>query len=500
MTSIPRIVSIFSIFIMAMTTYVLADSECPDDSNTTPRDSAGCPIGDITVAMFLSPPYLLEKDGSDNGTQGYPSGIVFDYIVDTLFGCCHEKTELVTTNDDILKSDIIFPVSESDETNLTFSGVSYTFYDIVKVDGFVLIGLIDQYNAKARGLVLRSLYDSWPIFALTFLLTGIAGIFIWALEYYVKNEEFSLSFTRGSYDGFWWAFISMTTVGYGDKSPRSFFGRLFGVFWILIGLVVITMFTATVTSALTHSSSPDFINALEGLKVAVLNGSFAEAEATYLGAISSPYPEFEDMHAAMVKEEVEGLFMERLQAYYFYKDKNFYDGDNLRVFHTVPTKISHKMAFKQDTTCQLIEKNYCFKRRLENPLISSYVRSYTTPLKAFNPSVDTVGLLSGNSKGTSTLLLSLMGVFFGLCVLGVSVELFLWKSARRCTKPVPFQTKRERTPSDVNSFHLNTVLLQLRGFEENLEKLSNQIQTMKENLTGATRKTTQENVKLTEFN
>ena len=181
MTSIPRIVSIFSIFIMAMTTYVLADSECPDDSNTTPRDSAGCPIGDITVAMFLSPPYLLEKGGSDNGTQGYPYGIVFDYIVDTLFECCHGKTELVTTNDDILKSDIIFPVSESDETNLTFSGVSYTFYDIVKVDGFVLIGLIDQYNAKARGLVLRSLYNSWPIFALTFLLTGIAGIFIWAL-------------------------------------------------------------------------------------------------------------------------------------------------------------------------------------------------------------------------------------------------------------------------------------------------------------------------------
>lgn len=87
------------------------------------------------------------------------------------------------------------------------------------------------------------------------------------------------------------------------------------------------------------------------------------------------------MHAAMVREEVEGLFMERLQAYYFYKDKNVYDGDNLRVFHTVPTKISHKMAFKHDTTCQLIEKNYCFKRRLENPLISSYVRNYTTPLK-----------------------------------------------------------------------------------------------------------------------
>lgn len=316
----------------------------------------------------------------------------------------------------------------------------------------------------------------------------------------MKNEEFSLSFTRGSYDGFWWAFISMTTVGYGDKSPRSFFGRLFGVFWILTGLVVITMFTATVTSALLYSSSPEFINGLEGLEVAVLNGSFAEAEATYLGAAPRPYPKFEEMHAAMVNEEVEGLFLERLQAYYFYSDNDFYDDDNLRVFHTVPTKISYKMAFKQETTCQLLEKNYCFKRRLENPLISSYVRGYTTPLKAFKPSVDTVGLLSGNSKGTSTLLLSLMGVFFGLCVLGVSVELFLWKSAKRYSKPAPFHTKSERMPSDVNSFHTNNVLRQLGGFEENLEKLSIQIQKMKESLTGETGKTTKDNLKLTELN
>ena len=27
----------------------------------------------------------------------------------------------------------------------------------------------------------------------------------------------------------------MTTVGYGDKSPKSFWGRLFAMLWILIG-------------------------------------------------------------------------------------------------------------------------------------------------------------------------------------------------------------------------------------------------------------------------
>lgn len=56
---------------------------------------------------------------------------------------------------------------------------------------------------------------------------------------------------------------------YGDKTPRSLIGRLFGVLWILLGLIVITMFTATVTSALTLSSSPQFSNSLEGQDVSV---------------------------------------------------------------------------------------------------------------------------------------------------------------------------------------------------------------------------------------
>ena len=82
---------------------------------------------------------------------------------------------------DLHEADIVFPVNEDLEEDLLFSEVSYVFYDIVKSPGYVLIGRIDLYNEKARRLVLDSLCDSWPIFALTFLLTGIAGMAIWAL-------------------------------------------------------------------------------------------------------------------------------------------------------------------------------------------------------------------------------------------------------------------------------------------------------------------------------
>lgn len=178
-----------------MTGYILADDECPDDKNANLLGAKGCPTGDVPVVMLSFPPYVIFEDDGDGQTSLH--GIVFDYILNSLEGCCHGKgsrgINLTLQNDiktgketeafyeALMKADIIFPVTEKLETLLTFSGIEYTFHDIVKSHGYVLIGLIDQYNTKARDLVLDSLYDSWPIFALTFLLAGIAGIFIWAL-------------------------------------------------------------------------------------------------------------------------------------------------------------------------------------------------------------------------------------------------------------------------------------------------------------------------------
>lgn len=119
---------------------------------------------------------------------------MLEYISESFEGCCpydfdalqvvndmHEDAESDTFSENLALADIIFPVTEERETQLTFSEIRYTFHEIVKTHGYVLIGRIDHFNKKAKSLVLRSLYDSWPIFTLTFLLAGIAGIFIWAL-------------------------------------------------------------------------------------------------------------------------------------------------------------------------------------------------------------------------------------------------------------------------------------------------------------------------------
>ena len=50
------------------------------------------------------------------------------------------------------------------------------------------------------------------------------------------------------WDGMWWAWVTMTTVGYGDVVPHSGAGRLFGSLLILFGVVVLSMLTASLAA------------------------------------------------------------------------------------------------------------------------------------------------------------------------------------------------------------------------------------------------------------
>jgi len=39
-------------------------------------------------------------------------------------------------------------------------------------------------------------------------------------------------------------------IRYGDKTPKTFLGRLFGVVWILVGAIMLSLFTALFTNAM----------------------------------------------------------------------------------------------------------------------------------------------------------------------------------------------------------------------------------------------------------
>jgi len=52
------------------------------------------------------------------------------------------------------------------------------------------------------------------------------------------------------WDGMWWAWVTMATVGYGDVVPHNAAGRLFGSLLILFGVVLISLLTANMAAFL----------------------------------------------------------------------------------------------------------------------------------------------------------------------------------------------------------------------------------------------------------
>ncbi len=92
----------------------------------------------------------------------------------------------------------------------------------------------------------------WIVLLLILLLL-FWGVLVWLSERRVNQDEFGGSPAEGIGSGFWWAAVTMTTVGYGDKAPKSVPGRLIGFVWMFAGIILISFFTASIASSLTVS-------------------------------------------------------------------------------------------------------------------------------------------------------------------------------------------------------------------------------------------------------
>ena len=76
------------------------------------------------------------------------------------------------------------------------------------------------------------------------------GVIAWLFERKKNPEHFRPGWS-GIWDGIWWSVVTMTTVGYGDISPKSTGGKMVALVWMFSGLLFISGLTASVASTLT---------------------------------------------------------------------------------------------------------------------------------------------------------------------------------------------------------------------------------------------------------
>lgn len=162
--------------------------------------------------------------------------------------------------------------------------------------------LLDSLSVAFSPTLLR-------LFALVVLTVVVAGHVIWLVER-KRNPEFPVSYLRGVWEGIWWAAVTVTTVGYGDRTPLGRIGRLFGIFWMFAGLFIIANFTAGVTSQLTLQSIQGAINGpedLRGKQVAAVSGTTGDAWLTGEGIGHRAVDTIEEAYALLDSGQVQAI-------------------------------------------------------------------------------------------------------------------------------------------------------------------------------------------------
>jgi len=260
----------------------------------------------LIVATKEAPPFAVKlPDGDWYGLSielweqlAAELGLDFDYVELTLPEML-DRVENGTV--DIGLSALT--ITADRESRMDFS---YPYYE-----GGLGIAVTANRESLIWGVLTRLL--SWQFLSVVAALAGvlsIAAFFVWIFERRANPDQFGGSRLQGLGAGFWWSAVTMTTVGYGDKAPRSLGGRLIALIWMFAGIIIISSFTAGIASSLTASQvAVDQLRtkSLDSLSIATVERSTGEEFSRSTGLRYQTYPDVESALEAVHKNKAQAV-------------------------------------------------------------------------------------------------------------------------------------------------------------------------------------------------
>ncbi|KAM8821698.1 potassium voltage-gated channel subfamily A member 1 isoform 1-T1 [Eudromia elegans] len=203
--------------------------------------------------------YTVQR--TDNTTQVYKSNIFTDpfFVVETLciiwfsfelvvrFFACPSKTDFFKNIMNFIDIVAIIPYfitlgTEMAEREGTQKGEQATSLAILRVIRLVRVFRIFKLSRHSKGLQIlgQTLKASMRELGLLIFFLFIGVILFSSAVYFAEAEEPESHFTSIP-DAFWWAVVSMTTVGYGDMYPVTIGGKIVGSLCAIAGVLTIAL-------------------------------------------------------------------------------------------------------------------------------------------------------------------------------------------------------------------------------------------------------------------
>lgn len=192
----------------------------------------------IIALWILADWYLIT-----HGLLGREERVIFDWVVWSFF---LTETTLLT----FLSTDRLRHLSRN-WANVAIIFLAFpTLFQVNEQFGilrlvrlFFLVGFF-SHNLRIVMNVLQQNHLGKTLVISAFFITG-AGILIAGIDPAITSPT----------EGIWWAWVTVTTVGYGDVVPVSTEGRIFASLLILMGLCLVSLITANVSAYLLKKST-----------------------------------------------------------------------------------------------------------------------------------------------------------------------------------------------------------------------------------------------------
>jgi polar amino acid transport system substrate-binding protein len=124
--------------------------------------------------------------------------------------------------------------------------------------------------------VLRRLFDPSLIrlFSIIALLMLVPVHILWYFERHNQELIDNPSYIPGIFQALWWTLLAL--VGQAEDMPKGPIGRIVGIFWVFVGIIFVSYFTAIITAELTVQELQGNIQRLSDLQdrqVAIITDS-----------------------------------------------------------------------------------------------------------------------------------------------------------------------------------------------------------------------------------
>ncbi|EDO41337.1 predicted protein [Nematostella vectensis] len=115
-------------------------------------------------------------------------------------------------------------------------------FGVLRVMRVIRVARVFKLTRHSRGLYIlgKTLHASMNELLMLFLFLLMGVILFASAAYYAEFQENPKMF-RSIPHGFWWAVVTMTTVGYGDLYPITFAGKIVGTMCALSGVLAIAL-------------------------------------------------------------------------------------------------------------------------------------------------------------------------------------------------------------------------------------------------------------------